>query len=460
MRCPQLSGCGNIIKPETRQWLMEHVPILSDMGPWKTTVSRTLVVASFHIASLYIMSVMVVVGGTRYPKYKAALPDLGFDVLAPYPELSWLPNTMIYILLFATLVRCVFSRQGLTIVRRVLFVHAITMLMRSLTLVATSYPDPSAPCVDYMPPQNVNPFWAKTVGNADLITCGDLMFSGHTLIYVVLALAWQKYFYVVEKVIFWMFTLVAILMLSVARLHYLNDIIVAVYVISATWHIYHLYAADIARAPRRNPIVAWLETDINRRLARERRRARVAAVAAEKKRRIARRAADHGASTVTGTDNENDSDPDDRAVTPMSEPSTGSFDRITRFFQSGQNAAAAAAQQLRHTRDTIRRSSSIQSNGNGSKHKRRNDHRRQPSGELSWREDDIDEPDADADDDIVPLVPLVDTRATNAAARSVAAAVGAAPPVTSSTAAASSSSTTSRPNVVPAIRLEVPDDEL
>jgi hypothetical protein len=350
MRCPQLSGCGNIIKPETRQWLMEHVPILSDMGPWKTTVSRTLVVASFHIASLYIMSVMVVVGGTRYPKYKAALPDLGFDVLAPYPELSWLPNTMIYILLFATLVRCVFSRQGLTIVRRVLFVHAITMLMRSLTLVATSYPDPSAPCVDYMPPQNVNPFWAKTVGNADLITCGDLMFSGHTLIYVVLrarlakvllrrreghclALHPRRHSHAQRF----------------ARLHYLNDIIVAVYVISATWHIYHLYAADIARALRLPQPHCRLARDRHQSSSRARAssRPRRRRSPLEKKRRVARRAADHGASTVTGTDNDNDSDPDDRAVTPMSEPSTGSFDRITRFFQSGQNAAAAAAQQLR-----------------------------------------------------------------------------------------------------------------
>ena len=136
MRVPSFLRCG-CVSAERRQWLVEHVPILSDMGPWKTTLSRFLVVVCFHIASLYIMSVMVVVGGTRYPKYKAPLPDLGFDVLAPYPDLSWLPNTMIYLLLFASLVRCVLSRQGLTIIRRILFVHAITMLMRSLTLVAT-----------------------------------------------------------------------------------------------------------------------------------------------------------------------------------------------------------------------------------------------------------------------------------------------------------------------------------
>ena len=54
----------------------------------------------------------------RYPKYKAALPDLGFDVLASYPQLSWLPNTMLYVLGVATVIRCIFSKQGLTILRR------------------------------------------------------------------------------------------------------------------------------------------------------------------------------------------------------------------------------------------------------------------------------------------------------------------------------------------------------
>jgi hypothetical protein len=33
-----------------------------------------------------------------------------------------------------------------------------------------------------------------------IVCVGDLMFSGHTLFYVVFALAWQKYFTVIEKV--------------------------------------------------------------------------------------------------------------------------------------------------------------------------------------------------------------------------------------------------------------------
>lgn len=396
MRVPSFLRCG-CVSAERRQWLVEHVPILSDMGPWKTTLSRFLVVVCFHIASLYIMSVMVVVGGTRYPKYKAPLPDLGFDVLAPYPDLSWLPNTMIYLLLFASLVRCVLSRQGLTIIRRILFVHAITMLMRSLTLVATSYPDPSLQCVDYVPPSNVNPFWAKTLGNADLITCGDLMFSGHTLIYVVLALAWQKYFYVIEKVLFWLFTLVAVIMLSVARLHYLNDIIVALYVVFAVWHIYHLYA-ETPRA-RQNPIVGWLETDISRRLARERRRQRAAAATELKMRRIARSSTDlGGASTVT----DNESDPEDRAQTPSSDVPNGggSFGRIQRFFQSGASAAEAASSRIRRASSTPHNADAA---SKAPKHAASR-HRRQPSTDRSWREEDID---ADEDGLLTPVPPVV-----------------------------------------------------
>jgi hypothetical protein len=364
--------------------LLERVPILHDMGPWKTTVSRVLVVACFHIVSLYIMSVMVVVGGTRYPKYKAPLPDLAFDVLAPYPDLSWLPNTLIYLLLLATLIRCLLSRQGLTIIRRVLFVHAITMLMRSLTLVATSYPDPSLPCVDYMPPSDVNPFWANTLGNADLITCGDLMFSGHTLIYVVLALAWQKYFYVIEKVIFWMFTLVAITTLLVARLHYLNDIIVAMYVVVCVWHVYHMHAESDRR--QLNPIVGWLEADIHRRVARERRRQKAAALAAAKLRRKGRSGTGSGAGGGASTVTDYDSDADDRATPSSDVPSAGSIGRIQRFFQSGAEAAEAAATQLRT--NSVRRSSSTPHQSSK--------HRRQPSTDRSFREDD------DADEDFMP----------------------------------------------------------
>lgn len=100
------------------QWLHTHIPVLQDFGPWKVTLSRTIVTVLFYFACVYIMSVMVVVGGLRYPKYKGPLPDLGFDVLAAYPKLSWLPNTMLYILGFATMLRCIFSSRGLTIFRR------------------------------------------------------------------------------------------------------------------------------------------------------------------------------------------------------------------------------------------------------------------------------------------------------------------------------------------------------
>ena len=82
------------------------------------------------------------------------------------------------------------------------------------------------------------------------------------MFFTVFALAWQKYFYVVEKVIFWLFAVFSIIMLVVARLHYLNDVIIAVYIIVMVWHIYHLYAEAALR--RRNPIIAWLESDINR----------------------------------------------------------------------------------------------------------------------------------------------------------------------------------------------------
>jgi hypothetical protein len=38
------------------QWLRNHIPVLQDFGPWKITLSRTVVTVVFYIACVYIMS--------------------------------------------------------------------------------------------------------------------------------------------------------------------------------------------------------------------------------------------------------------------------------------------------------------------------------------------------------------------------------------------------------------------
>jgi len=250
-------GCSSTVVLHVRRYLV----ILEDCKPWKPVLSRFFLVMGFYLLSLFMMSVMIVVAGIRYPKQSEVLPDLGFD-LTPAVHSSRIPNTILTIGIVSTALRMTFHKKGITILRRFMVVHAITALMRGLTMVATSYPDPSLVCNNYEPPSSFSLFWQHTlVSNLDY-TCGDLMFSGHTLFYVIIGLLWHKYTYLVEKCVMWFVCLLGCVSLIVTRLHYTNDVIIAAYFAATTWYIYHMYATDPVYR-KQWFILNWLEEDFS-----------------------------------------------------------------------------------------------------------------------------------------------------------------------------------------------------
>jgi len=215
----------------------QYVQVLEDCKPWKPVLIRTLLVMGFYLVCLYIMSVMNVVAGIRYPKKSEVLPDVGFDILPAVHENS-IPNTILTVSIVCTAIRLVMHQKGITILRRFMIVHGITALMRGLTMVATSYPDPSLVCHDYEPPSSTSLFWHTTLVSMKL-TCGDLMFSGHTILFVLIGLLWHKYTRMLGKCIFWFISWLGCVSLIITRLHYTNDVLVASYVAVTTWNLYH-----------------------------------------------------------------------------------------------------------------------------------------------------------------------------------------------------------------------------
>lgn len=63
------------------------------------------------------------------------------------------------------------------------------LLFRSFTIIATTLPDPQRRCATRDPKgtifASVNPFFPDT--------CGDLMFSGHTVVLTLMAMIWTDY---------------------------------------------------------------------------------------------------------------------------------------------------------------------------------------------------------------------------------------------------------------------------
>lgn len=246
--------------PMIKKRVKKYLLILKDCKPGKPTFRRFGATVVFYLFSLYIMSVTVVLAGMRYPRQGGELPDLGFDVL-PAIHKEQYPNHILTTCLLVSIVRFLFHRKGLTIIRRFMTIHAITALLRCVTLVSTSYPDPSFVCRDYQPVDNPTIFWKTTVVNNLSMTCGDLMPSGHTLFFIILGLTWQKYCNFAEKCVFWVISVAGCLSLIVTRLHYTNDVLIALYVAITVFYIYHIFATDpIYRA--KSVIFSWLEADL------------------------------------------------------------------------------------------------------------------------------------------------------------------------------------------------------
>jgi len=203
---------------------------------------------------------MAVVSGMRYPKVKYDLPDLGFQILPVMDrQETTIPNSMLLVALIGAVLRCLFHDKGITIIRRFLFIHGTTALLRCICLVATSYPDPSRLCNGYTPPETQSLFWQQTVIHTGFLTCGDLMFSGHTLVYILIAMLWHKYFSLVEKLIMWAMMLFSCVSLVATRMHYTDDVLIAIYIAVTAFWFYHYAAQPHIR--KNLYIINWLETE-------------------------------------------------------------------------------------------------------------------------------------------------------------------------------------------------------
>lgn len=219
-----------------KKHIKKNLLILKDCKPAKPVFHRFGATMMFYLFSLYIMSITVVVAGLRYPRESGVLPDIGFELL-PASNNEQIPNHILLICILTTFIRLIFHRKGLTIMRRFMAIHGITALLRCITLFTTSYPDPSLVCRTYQPANTPILFLKTTVVNNLSVTCGDLMPSGHTLFFFLLALTWHKYTNFVEKCLFWVLSLAGCLSLIVTRLHYTNDVLIAMYMALTTFCI-------------------------------------------------------------------------------------------------------------------------------------------------------------------------------------------------------------------------------
>ncbi|KAI9137802.1 PAP2 superfamily C-terminal-domain-containing protein [Paraphysoderma sedebokerense] len=165
------------------------------------------------------------------------LPDLGHDYV-PHLDIPFLPDYFIISLGVATVILISKHQHRLGILRRFFYVHGTLLLFRSLTIISTTLPDPQKKCslprIERGLFDSFNPFFSDT--------CGDLVFSGHTVVLTLLTMIWEDYGpkkWYIQRIV-QLDACLGILSLLSTRYHYTIDVIIAFYLARRGWKWYVL----------------------------------------------------------------------------------------------------------------------------------------------------------------------------------------------------------------------------
>ncbi|KAF9285759.1 hypothetical protein BGZ68_003585 [Mortierella alpina] len=112
--------------------------------------------------------------------------------------------------------------------------------MRITTVAITSYPDPREGC-----DRSIGEFFTTF----NLHRCGDCMFSGHTVIFVICALIWTSHGYhrfprrfrwlaISCLIIVWFLCIGSAIVVIANRAHYTSDVLVAFYVAAGNFYLW------------------------------------------------------------------------------------------------------------------------------------------------------------------------------------------------------------------------------
>ena len=255
-------------------------------------VSRLSVVTIFFAIASYLNSLAAVIAGYRTPNVQMldvkgnsidakTLPDLGHDFLEYIEQRTGSlqellePDDFILMTGYFTLFFIVAHPKRLLIIRRLFAIFGYVNICRMVCVLTTSLPDSSPRCVSQFSNDNgaykLKPMfpkvffraWHLTIKPSEVVTCGDMIFSGHTvfliLCYKVMSeycsvkacntplMRWlPSYTCAVLRGLSAIITIIGLFAILATRLHYTLDVIIAVYITRHAWALYHRWTHQMA----------------------------------------------------------------------------------------------------------------------------------------------------------------------------------------------------------------------
>lgn len=222
---------------------------------WKTMLSFLYIFTVFLITSFVMVIVHERVPDMRkYPP----LPDIFLDNM-PYVPWAFEVCEMIGIILVA--MWCIvlfFHKHRFILMRRLFSLMGTVFLLRCVTMLITSL---SVPGVHLQCEAKYSNVWAKMKRTLEIATgfgmtlqgvrtCGDYMFSGHTVCITMLNFFISEYtsrqrFYYIHTIT-WVLNLFGIFFILAAHEHYSIDVFIAFYITTRLFLYYHTLANNRA----------------------------------------------------------------------------------------------------------------------------------------------------------------------------------------------------------------------
>lgn len=218
------------------------------------------------------MSNWAVVAYTHDIVPREPLPDMVFRVIAEQTWASIVGDICVGVCVASLAVLLVVHTSRAVVLRRVVFIAATLYWMRSLALASTQLPSAymnndvkCRPRVN----SSLNVFLERLLEQTirlgfqskEGMLCGDLLFSGHTLVMVVCTMSVGYYLPTRVKWLQYPLHLVCtfgMLCMIISRTHYTIDVVVAFWLSGFVFRVYHAYCeVDIYMERRKSVLFSW-----------------------------------------------------------------------------------------------------------------------------------------------------------------------------------------------------------
>uniref|UniRef100_A0AC35UAZ6 PAP2_C domain-containing protein n=1 Tax=Rhabditophanes sp. KR3021 TaxID=114890 RepID=A0AC35UAZ6_9BILA len=254
--------------------------------------------APFELGKLFFVVLYVVLAGlsnwaalayVHDLSGREALPDIVFSLIDEQPWALKVGDAMAAISGASIILLFVFHKHRVIVAKRVIFIVASLYTMRTFTLISTQLPpgykDNYLRCRSQYPPdqRSATTFLrrlleqTKAIGfqnNQEKMLCGDLLFSGHTLMMIVSTLSVGYYLPTMLKPLRYLlglFSVVGMTCMIISRTHYSIDVLISYFLSAGFFTIYHSYVEIETTKERKNSIIGrlwvtkvigWLEENV------------------------------------------------------------------------------------------------------------------------------------------------------------------------------------------------------